>query len=200
MFPRIKERDPYKRLGISQEATYEEIQEARNYLVELYGGHEKSAESIEGAFDKIISQKLRVRKKSGINLKANKSENKDAKPGFFAKYAQMFDKPDPKIIMQRFVLFAIIGAWSILQASENGPAFQVACSCIASAYFINTKRQGKALGFAVGVTLLALFAGWLVGTIVPLYLPMFFPSSLSPETICALFSFVTLWFTSTFLK
>mgnify|MGYP001801255539 FL=1 len=77
---------------------------------------------------------------------------------------------------------------------------QVACACIASAYFINTKRQGKALGFAVGVTLLALFAGWLVGTIVPLYLPMFFPSSLSPETTCALFSFVTLWFTSTFLK
>ena len=68
MFPRIKERDPYKRLGISQEATYEEIQEARNYLVELYGGHEKSAESIECAFDKIISQKLRVRKKSGICL------------------------------------------------------------------------------------------------------------------------------------
>lgn len=200
VFPRLKERDPYKKLGVSQEATYEEIQEARNYLIEVYGADQKSAESIEGAFDKIISQKLRVRKKSGISLKPKKDEGKDAKPGFLSKYTQMFDKPEPKVIMQRFFVFALIGAWSILQASENGPAFQVACACIACAYFINTKRQGKALAFAVGVTLLALFAGWLIGTLIPLFLPVFFPPSLSPETTCALFSFVTLWFTSTFLK
>ena len=36
MFPRLNERDPYKCLGISKEASYEEIQDARNYLVETY--------------------------------------------------------------------------------------------------------------------------------------------------------------------
>lgn len=46
----------------------------------------------------------------------------------------------------------------------------------------------------------ALFAGWLVGTILPVYLPMLFPSQLSPEAICALFSYVSMWWTATFWK
>ena len=36
VFPRVKERDPYRRLGIDSEASYEEVQDARNYLVETY--------------------------------------------------------------------------------------------------------------------------------------------------------------------
>ena len=34
VFPRLKERDPYRRLGVSREASFEEVQEARNFLVE----------------------------------------------------------------------------------------------------------------------------------------------------------------------
>lgn len=41
-------------LGISDQADFEEVVDARNYLVELYKWHEESRESIELAFDTII--------------------------------------------------------------------------------------------------------------------------------------------------
>jgi hypothetical protein len=48
VFPRTKERDPYRRLGIDAEASPEEVQDARNYLVETYRGHTAGVE-VRGA-------------------------------------------------------------------------------------------------------------------------------------------------------
>lgn len=39
---------------MSREASYEEVQEARNFLVEQYREHEASRESIELALDAIL--------------------------------------------------------------------------------------------------------------------------------------------------
>ena len=64
VFPRVKERDPCRRLGISSEATYEEVQDARNYLVDAYRSHTAGVEAIEAAFDRIIQEKLTSRKKA----------------------------------------------------------------------------------------------------------------------------------------
>ncbi|KAH7835611.1 hypothetical protein Vadar_027979 [Vaccinium darrowii] len=43
IFPRINVGDPYKRLGISREASQEEVQAARNFLLKRYGGHSPSS-------------------------------------------------------------------------------------------------------------------------------------------------------------
>ena len=69
VFPRIGVRDPYKRLGLGQDASTEEIQDARTFLIDEFAGHEKSIESIEAAYDSIIAQKFSIRKRSKINLK-----------------------------------------------------------------------------------------------------------------------------------
>ena len=39
---------------MTQDASYEEVQEARNYLVEQYAGHDPSREAIELALDDIL--------------------------------------------------------------------------------------------------------------------------------------------------
>lgn len=36
VFPRIRERDPYRLLGLSREATFEEIQDARNFYYDVF--------------------------------------------------------------------------------------------------------------------------------------------------------------------
>lgn len=69
VFSRIGVRDPYKRLGLSRDASTEELTEAKKYLLEEHAGHEASREAIEDAFDKIIAEKFRERKKTKINLK-----------------------------------------------------------------------------------------------------------------------------------
>ena len=43
-----------RRLGVTRDASYEEVQEARNYLVEQYAGHDPSREAIELALDDIL--------------------------------------------------------------------------------------------------------------------------------------------------
>jgi len=50
-------------------ASTEELTEAKKYLLEEHAGHERSREAIEDAFDKIIAEKFRERKKTKINLK-----------------------------------------------------------------------------------------------------------------------------------
>ncbi|XP_030440586.2 uncharacterized protein LOC115662606 isoform X2 [Syzygium oleosum] len=69
IFPRINVRDLYKRLGISKEASKDEIQAARNFLVQKYVGHKPSLDAIESAHDKIIMQKFYERRNSKIDVK-----------------------------------------------------------------------------------------------------------------------------------
>ena len=66
VFPRLKERDPFKVLGISREASFEEVQDARNFLYEQYKGHEPSREAIELAFDSILQSSIKFRNKYGF--------------------------------------------------------------------------------------------------------------------------------------
>ena len=48
------------------DASFEEVQDARNFLVEQYKGHEASRESIELAFDDILQEKIKLRAKFGF--------------------------------------------------------------------------------------------------------------------------------------
>ncbi|KAE8685972.1 Pectin lyase-like superfamily protein isoform 1 [Hibiscus syriacus] len=69
VFPRINVRNPYKLLGISKEASEDEIQGARNLLISRYGGHKPSVDAIEEAHDKIIMQKFYERRNPKIDIK-----------------------------------------------------------------------------------------------------------------------------------
>lgn len=66
VFPRMRERDPYRLLGVERTASFEEIQEARNFYFEQYRNHEQSREAIEMAFDSLLKEKMRRRKKYGF--------------------------------------------------------------------------------------------------------------------------------------
>ncbi|KAH0969432.1 hypothetical protein GBA52_028700 [Prunus armeniaca] len=75
IFPRINVRDPYKRLGISREASEDEIQGARNFLIRQYAGHKPSVDAIESAHDKIIMQQFYDRKNPKIDFKKGQEVN-----------------------------------------------------------------------------------------------------------------------------
>lgn len=199
IFPRIKTRDPYKCLGISREANYDEITEARNYLMEAYAGHEASEEAIEGAYDKIISQGFKRRRKTKMNL-GRESADVAPEDNFFTRLRARMDKPSREVLMQRIFLFSFITAWSVMLSNETGPTLQLLAAFGLSTLFLNQKAQNKELGMSVGLSFIALVAGWLVGTLLEVYLPRIFPPAWTPETICALFSYIALWGMSTFWK
>jgi hypothetical protein len=141
-FPRRNEKDPYKRLGLTADSSFEEVQEARNFLVKEYMRDVDGCEQIDLAMDAILKEKLNTRKKSkGLKRKnlRQKKEEEDYTPPFVERIKS----------------------------------------------FLHT--------FA------AMLVGWLIGSIIPVYIPLF-PESFSPELILSLFSFLTLFVTCTFLK
>jgi len=202
VFPRTKERDVYRRLGVSKEASPEEIQEARNYLVQEHRAHREGVEAIEDAFDKIIAQRFKARRKTGkINLKPVKEAPTQ---GWRVRLMQNVANPPQKLVLQRAFVYAFIAVWSLAQSAATGPAFQVAVAFCFTVYCMYEKRKNSGGEYipmkSVVPSFASLFAGWLVGTIVPVYLSMLFPPALSPEAICALFSYVTMWWTATYWR
>ena len=60
--------NPYEQLGISENATFDEIQAARNRLVQEYSNDPKRQEAIETAYDAILMERLRMRQEGKIRV------------------------------------------------------------------------------------------------------------------------------------
>ncbi|XP_020595808.1 protein CHAPERONE-LIKE PROTEIN OF POR1, chloroplastic-like [Phalaenopsis equestris] len=123
-FPRMHVWDPFKRLGLTRDASQEEILAARNYLLEQYAGHEASVESIEGAFEKLLMASFRLRKKTKINLKSRLKKQVEESPPWVQRLLAYVEVPPVDTILRRLFLFAFMGGWSIMNSAETGPAFQ----------------------------------------------------------------------------
>lgn len=60
-----------------------------------------------------------------LGFQADLKKRVDESPGWVKTVLGRFAAPAGSVIAQRFVLFALLGAWSIANPSEGGPAFQV---------------------------------------------------------------------------
>ena len=137
-FGRLSVRDPFRRLGVGKDATFDEIKEARSYLMDMHGGDERSRESIEGAYDKIVTMKLNQRKAGKINILGRDGAEEDEEaadedgvpgflPNFLREFIMRFQMPEISDLMQRLGAYLFLSAWSVMQATQQGgPAFQVA--------------------------------------------------------------------------
>lgn len=199
VFPRVDVRDPFKRLGVSRDASEEEVREARNYLVEQYHAHERSREAIESAYDTIIMESYRSRKATKMNLKSNLKKKVEESPPWVRGILDMVEVPNKTILAQRAALFLLLGVWSVFKPADGGPAFQVAVSLAACVYFINDRVKSVARALVLGVS--ALVVAWVFGSaLVPLLPSQILPRSWSLELSTTLVSYVFLWFSCTFLK
>jgi hypothetical protein len=124
-FPRVSVWDPYRRLGVSRDASEEEIWGSRNFLLQQYAGHERSVESIEAAFEKILMASFIQRRKTKINLKTKLKKKVEESPPWIKNVLNIVEFPPTEIILRRLFLFAFMGGWSIMNSAETGPAFQV---------------------------------------------------------------------------
>eukprot|EP00897_Mesotaenium_endlicherianum_P004765 jgi/Mesen1/4316/ME000022S03603 len=198
IFPRIGVKDPYKRLGISRDASTEELTDAKSYLVTQYGGDERSREAIEGAYDKIIAEKFTLRRRSKINLKADLKKKLTEGPAWVRAITGMVEVPKSNVIVQRAALFLIIAVWSVLNASESGPAFQVFAALAGSIYLINDRLKSLGRAFMLGFG--GLVVGWVVGSLVVPAVSDILPAMWSGELVTSLVAYVFLWIATTFLK
>lgn len=198
-FPRTRVWDPYRRLGISRDASEEEIWGSRNFLLEQYSGHERSAESIEAAFEKILMDSFQQRKKTKINLKTKLKKKVEESPPWIKNLLNFVELPPTDVIFRRLFLFAFMGGWSIMNSAEGGPAFQVAVSLAACIYFLNEKTKSLARAFIIGLG--ALVIGWVSGSLLVPNIPaLLLHPTWTLELLTSLVVYLFLFLACTFLK
>jgi hypothetical protein len=134
-------KDPYQRLGISKEASEEEIRAARNYLISKYSGHKPSVAAIESAHDRIIMQSFFDRKKPKVDLKKKIKELRQSRA--IKAIQGRFQTPRGKIIWQTAITYILLGVLTLAFPTEDGPTLQVAISCAANIYFIYQRIKGR---------------------------------------------------------
>ncbi|KAL5974471.1 hypothetical protein ACLOJK_031136 [Asimina triloba] len=147
-FPRVNVWDPYKRLGVSTDASEEEIRGARNFLLQQYSGHERSVESIEAAYEKIIMASFKARKKAKITLKSRLKKQVEESPSWVKKLFEFVEGPPADVILRRLFLNDTIVALSL-------------ASCI---FFLNDKSKNLARASIIGFG--ALVIGWVCGSFI----------------------------------
>ncbi|XP_022751439.1 protein CHAPERONE-LIKE PROTEIN OF POR1, chloroplastic-like isoform X2 [Durio zibethinus] len=199
IFPRINIRDPYKRLGISREASEDEIQAARNFLISKYRAHKPSVDAIEAAHDKIIMQKFYERKNPKIDIKKKVREVKQY--WVVQAVTSRFQTPATKFIVKTSIAFIVLGVLTVLFPTEEGPTLQVAISLITTFYFINDRLKSKIRALLYGAG--AFIFSWLMGTflMVSVIPPIPILKGLrSFEVLTSLITYVLLWVSSTYLK
>ncbi|GLU19806.1 hypothetical protein SLE2022_360330 [Rubroshorea leprosula] len=197
IFPRINIRDPYKRLGISREASEDEIQAARNFLISKYGGHKPSVDAIESAHDKIIMQKFYERKNPKIDIKKKVREVNQSR--FVQAVTSRFQTPATKFIIKSSIAFIVLGVLTVLFPTEDGPTVQVALSLMATIYFIHERLKSKIRALLYGAGAFAL--SWFVGTFLVIsVIPPIIKGLRGFEVTTSLVTYILLWVSSTYLK
>lgn len=140
-FERVKERDPYKLLGIRKEATFEEVQDARNYLFQQYKWHEPSRESIELAFDGIIQEKLKARHKFGFRPpRMGRRGGPDGAPrkSLVRQFQNLFDPTVTfRTLIREGLFYFLFALWA---AGGADVSFPLACTFAYSVYKFQDKR------------------------------------------------------------
>ncbi|KAJ8764317.1 hypothetical protein K2173_006057 [Erythroxylum novogranatense] len=199
VFPRIHVRDPYKRLGISREASEDEIQAARNFLVQQYSGHKPSLDSIEAAHDKIIMQKFYERRNPKIDVKKKLRELQQSR--FVQVIVSRFQTPSSIVTVKTSLAFLVLGVLTIIFPTEEGPTLQVAISLLATIYFIYDRLKNKIRAFLYSVG--AFIFSWLLGTFLMVSIIPPLPLVKGPrsfEVTTSLLTYLLLWVSSTYLK
>jgi len=210
----MSDRNSYEMLEVSEDASFEEIQDARNRLVQKYGSDPKQVELVETAYDAILMDRLRMRQEGKLKV--------PERIRFPEREAQTIDGPSVGAIerapewMQRFIdnpgsadilwpsgLFLVLAILAVLPSSTSAKeatlqltlAFGVGL-CL---YFLN--RKERLFLRSLLITLASLMVGLLVGGLVGSGLrTQLIAMSLAPDQFAALVTFFLLWLVSCFVK
>ena len=206
----MSEPTPYEKLGVNDEASFEEVRDARDRLLREHEGDESQQEIIEVAYDAILMDRLRARKEGKIAVPDRiryperlaaappatlQSNTQRLTPSWLSR---LLDNPSQKDIYISLGIFLGLGVISFFVpvATTTWLSFGL----IASVYLITRKenRFGRALllslsGITLGVLLAALTSQILV--LSRLASDGFFPSPIQMAIIL-----LVMWLHACFLR
>jgi hypothetical protein len=209
----MSDQSPYERLGVTEDASFDEIQDAKGRLMQQHRGDQKLVEAVEAAYDAIIMDRLRMRQEGKIKVpeRIRFPEKLSQSPPSFpqtpvnnspAWLQRLVDTPTPGDMLWPAVSFLLLGGVTIFYRTQEESsllslvlALGVACNI----YFLN--RKERQFGRAVLLTL----AGLLIGVALGSFLGGFLAASINsvgitPDKFATLVTFFVFWLISSFLR
>lgn len=195
----------YQQLGVDENASFEEIQDARNRLIQEQGGDRKQLEAVEAAYDAILMDRLRLRQEGKIKVpdRIRFPERLVEPPPEFTPvpskqtpdWLQRFvDTPSRADILWPAGIFAALGLLSL-----TAPPVALALGVGFSLYFLNRKEHK--FGRAFLLTLAGLIIGVGVGLWVGGFIaPQLQSIAVAQEAFAAFVTFIILWLITSFLR
>ena len=195
----------YERLGVGEDASFEEIQIARDHMLQTHNGDRAQVEAIEAAYDAVLMDRLRLRQEGKIKVPdrirfperlaeppAEASPKVSANPPSWLQ--QFIDTPSRNDVLIPGGLLLAAGLLSL-----STPAAALALGTGFGFYFLNRKENkfGRSFlltlaGLVLGITLGLGLAGIIASPLAA--------AGLSPDTFAALVTLILLWLISSFLR
>lgn len=201
----MSDTNPYDRLGITEESSFDEIQDAKSQLIQECGNDRKQIETIEAAYDAILMDRLRLRQEGKIKVPDRiRFPERLVEPP--SEYTPTLTKQSPDWL-QRFIDTPsrndiLVPAGLFLGASLlsiSAPSLALALGVGFSLYFIN--RKENKFGRAFLLTIVGLIVGIVLGLqIGGLIAESLAATPVTMEAFASIVTFIVLWLFSSFLR
>ena len=210
--------DPYVRLGLSQDATFEQVQAAKARCIAEVDGDDQARARVEAAYDSVLMARLRDRQQGQVSPAAATASQREERVGSAPVSGPAFpgtrvlqklrtNLPDPSQSLaslapqwslvegQGRVVRVIAGVVGLGLLVVSAASVQLVLALASIGVFLSQIRRGRRPLASLGWTLLALLVGLVVGSLVTTALS---PTALeqlaiSPAQIQAVPAAILLW-------
>lgn len=207
----MSDKSPYETLGLTEDASFDEIQQARQSLTDRHSGDRRQVEAIETAYDAVLMDRLRLRQQGKLKVpdqirfpeKTTVTEPKPAiappnsMPNWLQSYLDTPSQADILLPMGVYlVLMTCVALLRPTQDSQSPLQVTLLAGVVASIYFLNRKERKFAR--SVLLTVGGLISGLLLGGILGAGLANV--SQVNSDQFAAVVAFFILWLVSSFLR
>lgn len=199
----MNEQNPYEQLGVTEDASFEEIQQAKTRLTQEYQDDQRQKEAVEEAYDAVIMDRLRLRQEGKIKVperirfperaKPAKPQPPSSSQGTSPAWLQrLLDTPSRNDLLLSSGISIVLVA--ITLSSVDSASLTLGLGFAACAYLLN--RKEKRLGRALIISLLSLLVGFGLGaTLAPVV-----AAGMPEKQFTSLAALFFLWLASSFLR
>jgi hypothetical protein len=208
----MSDQNPYQKLGVSEDASFDEIQDARNRLLEQHNGDGKDRELIEAAYDAILMDRLRMRQEGKIKVPERirfpemqvappQKESPVPREQSPAWLQTILDQPSLPEILLPGAWYLGLSAVSVFFPGAGDQVLQLSLivGVGVSVYFLNRKENkfGRSVLLTLGGLIVGLIAGGLIATWLLQQVQL---TNITANQLSTVLTFILLWLISSFLR
>jgi Protein CHAPERONE-LIKE PROTEIN OF POR1-like len=205
----MSQQNPYEQLGVAEDATFEEIQAAKQRVIAQVGSDRQLQDNVEAAYDAILMERLKLRQQGKIKV-PDGIRFPEKLPNVVPKFTSLsvpnspswvgdtFERPDRTQILTTSSVYTVLGGAALVSNPTALPTL-IALGVGFSLYFVNQKQ--RRFKRALLGTLIALLIGTAVAGLLVNYLNLPVNNiGINGTVFAGLLMFALLWIVSSFTK